>query len=448
MMHPIDQKVNVALGLGCWFLVFAVAPEARAADWLQFRGPDGQGHAAVEAAPLRWSESEHVVWKVPVEGRGWSSPIVMGGRIWVTTAVETPASEEELRQATERAIVPTNGLQLAGHVTLKALAYDLATGRQVDERTVFEVDDPPLVNPVNSYASPTPVAEPGRLYCDFGSMGTACLDTRSGRILWSRRLVVEHQVGPGSSPILYRNLLILVRDGCDQQYMVALDKTTGETVWKTLRPSLEDRAPMYRKAFSTPLVVRTPGGTDQLVTLAARWIISYDPATGDELWRVDTGKSFSNVSRPVYDDGRVYLCTAFGGTEMLAVRIDGRGDVTDTHVVWRRKQRTPRRSSPLIVGGRVFFVSDRGVASCADAVTGDVLWSERLEGAHSASPVYAAGRVYFFGENGTSTVVQAADAFLKLAENRLAGRIMASPAFVGRVLILRTDTHLYRIESE
>jgi outer membrane protein assembly factor BamB len=193
-------------------------------------------------------------------------------------------------------------------------------------------------------------------------------------------------------------------------------------------------------------VIKDGDGTEQLIVLGAQWLVSYDPSTGEERWRVDTGKTYSNASRPVHGHGMVYVCTAFGGARMLAVRTDGRGNVSDTHVVWQLGRSTPRRSSPTLVGERLYFVSDRGVASCADARTGEVIWSTRLPGAHSASPVHADGRIYFFGENGDVTVVRPGDTFRPLAENRIEGRIMASPAFVDRSIILRTDSHLYRIE--
>lgn len=425
-------------------LLLATARNVRSEDWPQFRGPTGQGHATVKDVPLRWSESENIAWKVPIEGRGWSSPVVVGDQVWLTTAIETEGSLEELQQAVERVGAPVPSPYVAGDVTLKAICVDLASGRLLHDVTLFETDEPVVLNTMNSYASPTPVAEAGRVYCDFGAMGTACVDAATGEILWSRCLPIEHQVGPGSSPILYGDTLILTRDGCDQQYIAALDKNTGRVVWKTPRPPLDTPVMVYRKSFTTPVVFEEDG-VEQIVAVGAQWIVSYDPATGKERWRVDTGPTFSNASCPVYGDGMVYVCTAYGGTRMYAIRADGQGDVTETHVVWELQRSTPRRTSPLFVGGQLYLVSERGVASCVDAETGEVYWSERLDGAYSASPVYADGRVYIFGENGTTTVVQPGDSFRSLAENHIDGRIMATPAFVDRSIILRTDTHLYRI---
>jgi outer membrane protein assembly factor BamB len=226
-----------------------------------------------------------------------------------------------------------------------------------------------------------------------------------------------------------------------------LDKNTGQTVWKTNRPPITAAYLPHRKAFSTPLVV-TVAGAEQMVIPAARWMVSYDPVGGKELWRVDTDNSFSNAARPVYGHGLVYVCTAFGGTRLLAIRLDGRGDVTASHVAWEIKKQVPKRSSPLLVGDELYFVSDLGVATCVDARTGQIHWSERLSGAFSASPVYADGHIFLCGENGTTTVLKPGKEFAKVAENTVDGRIMASPAVLDRSIILRTDKCLYRIGGE
>lgn len=442
-----DMKLFKATCISLFLLLLTPIANTWAEDWPQFRGPTGQGHSNAKDVPFRWSENESIAWKVPIVGRGWSSPVVLGDQVWLTTAIETEGSPEELQRAVERVGAPVPNPYVAGEVTLKAICVDFASGRIVHDVMLFETDEPVVLNTVNSYASPTPVVESGRVYCDFGAMGTACVDAATGEILWSRCLPIEHQVGPGSSPILYGETLILTRDGCDQQYIAALDKATGRTVWKTPRPPHDTPVMVYRKAFTTPVVFKNDG-TEQMVVVGAQWIVSYDPATGEERWRVDTGPTFSNASCPAYGDGMVYVCTAYGGTRMFAVRTDGRGDVTDTHIAWELQRSTPRRTSPLLVGGCLYVVSERGVASCVDARTGEAHWSERLDGAFSASPVFAGRRVYFFGENGTTTVVQPSDSFQSLAENHIDGRIMATPALVDQSIILRTDTHLFRIAEQ
>lgn len=414
--------------------------------WPQFRGPDGQGRAAGVQAPREWEELAGVGWKTPIPGRGWSSPAVAAGIVWLTTAVETEGSREELEAAIRRVGAPVPAPYIAGQVTLLLVGVDLESGNLVRQVRLFTHEDPGVLNSMNSYASPTPVYGDGKLFCDFGALGTACVDASSGKIDWTRRLIIEHQVGAGSSPVLYGRLLILTRDGCDQQYVTALDRRTGQTIWKTDRPPHDTTTLVFRKAFSTPLVF-DDGSRKQMVVPAAQWIVSYAPDSGEELWRVDTGPTFSNTPRPVFHDGVVYVCTSFGGTQMLAIRTDGQGDVTGTHVLWRLRRATPRRSSPLLVGERLYLVSDNGIASCVDIKTGEVVWNARLGGEFSASPAFANGAVYFFGEDGTTTVVRPGDEYTPIRQNRLDGRIMASPAFAHSSILLRTDTHLYRIDG-
>ncbi|MHC4402688.1 MAG: PQQ-binding-like beta-propeller repeat protein [Planctomycetota bacterium] len=435
------------LFLAVLILGYAVSLAAALDDWPQFRGPGGQGHSAAEGLPLCWSETENVTWKVPVEGTGWSSPVVLDGEIWMTTALPTLAAAQESEQMLASLSFTVPSVEVARKVTLKAVCVDRATGRLLRTVTLFDVDEPIQICSVNSYASPTPVVEPGRLYCDFGTMGTACLDTATGEIVWKRRLPIEHQVGPGSSPALYGNLLVLVRDGCDAQYVIALNKATGKTVWKTHRPPIDAEYFPYRKAFSTPLVIEAEGRR-QMIVPGAQWIVSYDPDSGKAIWQVDTGGTFSNASRPVFGHGLVFVCTAFGGSRLLAIRVDAEGDVSDTHVAWQERKRVPKRSSPLLVGDELYTVSDEGVATCLDARTGRLHWTERLSGDCSASPVFAGGRIYFFSENGTTTVVRPGKQFAPLAENRIDERIMASVAIADRAFFLRSDSHLYRIEEK
>jgi outer membrane protein assembly factor BamB len=416
-------------------------------DWPQFRGPDGQGHSGATGLPLDWSETENVAWKTPVEGCGWSSPVVIGEQVWMTTAVPTLATPAEAERHLASLPVAVPNSDVARSITLKAVCLDRDTGRLLRSVTLFEIGEPLQICSVNSFASPTPVGEPGRLYCDFGTMGTACLDTASGEILWKRQLAVEHQVGPGSSPILHGEKLVLVRDGCDVQYVTALNKATGETVWKTDRPAIPTDYTPYKKAFSTPLVI-TSTGTEQMIVPGSKWICSYDPGTGNQLWQADSGPSFSNASRPVFGHGMVFVCTAYGQSQILAVRVDGRGDVSDTHVAWTDRKQVPKRSSPILVGDEVYTISDKGVATCRDARTGEAHWSERILGDCSASPLFADGRIYFFGEDGKTVAMRPGQQPETLAENEVDGRIMASVAIADQAFFLRTDTHVYRIQGK
>jgi outer membrane protein assembly factor BamB len=399
-------------------------------QWPEFRGPDGRGIAAGSGLPLRWSETGGVRWKTAVHGRAWSSPVVLDGQVWLTSATE-------------------DGRQLY------AMAFDRETGRVIHDLKLFDVSTPQYAHPFNTYASPTPAIEPGRVYVTFGSAGTAALDTATGKVIWQRRdLECNHYRGAGSSPILFRELLLLHYDGSDLQYAVALDKRTGKTVWTTPRSiDFQDLGPDgkpeaegdMRKAFSTPQIV-TVEGAPLMISMGAKATYAYDPMTGKERWRVEERTNHSASTRPVAGFGLVFLPTGFPKGELLAVRPDGHGDVTATHVAWRLARGVPNKPSVLLVGDLLFMTTDAGVASAVDARTGAVVWTGRIGGTHSASPVAADGRVYFFDEEGKTTVIDAGRTFKVLAENQLGDGFMASPAIAGKAFYLRSRTHLYRVE--
>jgi outer membrane protein assembly factor BamB len=399
------------------------APAAALEDWPQFRGPLGQGVSTERGLPLEWSETRNVLWKSEIPGAGWSSPVVTGGRVWITAAVS-----------------PAGSASRATDVSLRVLAFDVQTGRQVVNVEVFRINRPGVINIKNSRASPTPILDGDRVYVHFGADGTAALTT-AGEIVWKVMLPYESQHGNGGSPILYRDTLIVSCDGADRAFVIALDTKTGKTRWKTSRRSPWDQA------YSTPLVIRV-GDRDQVVSAGAYRAAAYDPLNGQELWRVSYPDGFSNVPRPVYGEGLVYIATGFNEPFVLAVRVDGSGDVTKTHVAWALRRGAPLTPSPLLVGAELYIVSDNGIASCLNAKTGQVHWQQRLEGDYSASPVFADGRIYFWSEDGVATVIAPGTVFLRLATNRLDGATLASMAVSGGSLFVRSDTHLYRIGSK
>jgi len=418
-------------------VLLLLVPTLARADWPDYRGPTGDGHAAPakdgkpHGLPLRWSETENVTWKTAIPHRGWSTPVVLGGQVWLTTAT------------------------IQGN-DFFAICVDAATGKVLFNERLFHSDSPePLSNQVNCYASPTPVIEPGRVYVSFGSYGTACLDTATRKTLWTRTdLQCRHYRGPGSSPILFGNLLILSMDGVDVQYLVALDKATGRTVWKTPRSTkwtdLDSKGqPIregdFRKSFGTPLVINA-GGRPQMISLGSKATFAYDPRTGKELWKTHHA-GHTSVVRPVFGNGIAYTTTGHGRTELWAIRVDGQGDVTDTHVAWKMRKDVPTTPSPLLVDGLLYVVSNQGALTCLDPATGKTVWRERLGGSYIASPICADGRLYFFSTQGKATVLKPGRTFEVLATSRLAGGFMASPATSGRALFLRTKTHLYRIEA-
>ncbi len=392
--------------MACGKMVFA-AP----AEWPQFRGPDGQGHATAKELPSAWSELENIRWKVEVPGLGWSSPAVAAGQIWLTTAVESEG-------------------------TLRALCFDRDSGELVHDVEVFRLPDLGRVNNKNSHASPTPVIDGSNVYVHFGAHGTACLST-DGQIVWKKRLEYDHRHGPGGSPVVWRDLLIVSCDGTDVQYTVALDRRTGEARWKAEHPG--------DQAYSTPLLIRV-NGEDQVVTSGGHQLVAYAPADGRELWRCRHG-GHSVVPRPSFANGLVYFCTGYWTPALVAVRPDGEGDVTESHVAFSVRRGIPHSPSPLVVGERLYIVSDLGVLSCAGAKDGKEIWHQRLRGNFSASPTLADQKIYIVAEDATTYVLAPGDQFKLLATNHLDGRALASPAFVGQAIFLRTDTHLYRIEA-
>jgi outer membrane protein assembly factor BamB len=414
-----------------------LAPAVGRADWPEFRGPHGDGHYSAQGEdkpaelPLTWGPNENVRWKTPIPHLGWSTPVVLGGQVWLTTA--TPDGRDFF-----------------------VIALDATTGRVLINKKLFHSDHPePLGNKVNCYASPSPAIEPGRVYVHFGSYGTACLDTTSGEVVWQRTdLPCRHYRGPGSSLVLFNDYLIVTFDGIDLQYLTALDKKTGKTVWKTDRTAdwndlNADGKPIQegdlRKAYSTPLIT-TVDGKPQMISAGAKAFYGYDPQTGREIWKVRHNGQ-GNAARPVVGHGLAFVSTGFSSAEMLAIRLGGTGDVTGTHIAWRTLRGASRMASPVLVGDLLYMLSDQGVVTCLEAVSGKEVWKERIGGDYAASMLYAAGRIYCCAQDGKTTVFEAGRQLKVLARNTLPNGFMSSPAASGKALYLRTRTDLYRIEN-
>jgi outer membrane protein assembly factor BamB len=394
--------------------VLACATPSLGQDWPEFRGPTGQGHSTEQNVPVEWSESKNIAWKTAIPGLGWSSPVVSGGRVWLTTAT----GERD--------------------VSLRALAFDADTGKELVNVEVFRLKNAREINPKNSWASPTPILDGDRVFVHFGADGTAALTT-AGDVVWKTRFPYESQHGAGGSPVLFGDLLIFSCDGSDAAFVIALDKRTGKTRWKASRRYPADQA------YTTPLVIRV-GDRDQVVSVGAFRAAAYDPSTGKEIWRASYADGFSNVPRPVYGEGLIYIATGFQQPSLIAVRPDGNGDVTKTHVAWELKRGAPLTPSPILIGRELYVVNDGGILSCVDARTGTVLWQQRLSGSYSASPLYVDGRIYFSAEQGVTTVLVPGREFRRVATNTLDGAILSSIAVSQGAFFIRTDTHLYRVQ--
>jgi outer membrane protein assembly factor BamB len=396
--------------------------------WTSFRGTDNDGWSNAADIPTAWSEEENIKWKTAIHDLGWSSPVIMDDQIWVTSATKDGKK-------------------------MYAVCVSLESGEILHDILVLENEKVQWKNASNSYATPTPVIEKESVYADFGTYGTVCIDTKSGNIVWKRTDISSDRVphGPASSPIVYKNLLIVHHEASDILRITALDKRTGETVWQVHRPEelYKNVKTDWRKSHATPIII-TVNEKDQLVSSGARVCQAFDPQTGKEIWRVAYGID-STVACPLFWNGLVYINTGLptedGKTEMWAVRPDGTGNVTETHVVWKYKDNVAEIPTPVVKEGLIFMINKNGDTSCIDAKTGGLIWMEKLEGRYNSSPAWIGGNVYFTNSKGKTTVIKAKREFHVVADNQLEGQFVATPSVVGKSLILRSDSHLYRIEN-
>lgn len=401
----------------------SLVPAVPAADeWPEFRGPSGQGASVATGLPSAWSIGQNVAWRQPVPGAGWSSPVVGDGRVYLT------------------GVVPGE----AGQGTLHVMCFAAATGRKEWSVELFGPVDAasrPGHEPA-SFASSTPVLEGAFIYVYVAHHGAACLD-RTGRIVWrNSRLRFDPGAAGGSSPVVVGERLVYLAAGIAAPAIVALDKHKGGVVWRQSR-TLPAKV---KFSFGTPLAIAA-AGRSQLIVPGDGFVASLDPESGRELWRVRHSENYAVMPRPVFAHGLLYVSAGYSRGELRAIRPDGSGDVTDTHVVWRTIKGAPITAGLVAVGDELYAVNDAGVATCWDAATGGVLWQERLPGNYAAAPVAADGRVYFQNEAGVATLVRAGRTFEVLAVNDLAEPTFASLAVADRALFVRTAGHLYRIEN-
>lgn len=399
-------------------------------NWTHFRGSNLDGKSMSESPPVQWSDQENIAWKTKIHGVGWSSPVVFDNQIWLTTASEDGKN-------------------------MSAVCADLASGNIVFDIPLFKPDSIFRKHDINSYATPTPCIEDEYVFVHFGRYGTACLRSSDGSIVWKRTdLECLHIQGPGSSPIIYKNLLILHLEGTDRQLITALDKFTGKTVWETFRPEevYAPLKPIGKKAYITPLIVNV-NGKDMLISNGAAACMAYDPLTGQEIWRIIRGVD-STIAMPITENGIVYFHTGFeideSGkkfAELMAVDPDGKGDIAESNLLWKIETPILQLSTPLIKDGLIYNVDTKSMLMCLDATTGKAIWDHRLRGKFNSSPVYANGHIYISSTQGKTVVIKEGKELEIEAENTLEGEIWTTPAIVDNSLLIRTSEYLYRIEK-
>jgi outer membrane protein assembly factor BamB len=402
----------------------ALAVPGFAEDWPEFRGPTGQGHSVAKGLPLHWSGSENVLWKKEIPGKGWSSPIVVGKRLYLTTAVPTGNDE-------------------SGPHSLWTVCVDSVSGEIIWNQEVFTQPAGVKIHGKNSHASPTPICDGKRLFVHFGTHGTASLALADGKILWrNTELKYAPLHGNGGSPVLVDGLLVVSCDGLDQQFVVALDQNSGKIRWRTPR----NANPKKGFSFGTPLVIEV-AGKSQIISQGSDAVVAYTPGEGKEIWRVLYPGGYSVIPRPVYGAGLLFICTGYDSPTLIAIRPQGAaGDVTETHVAWQLKKAVPNTPAPLLVDNALYLVSDNGVATCLEAATGKQRWQNRIGGNFSASPVYADGRIYLQSEEGDGIVLKPGPVYEELARNKLGERTLASLAVADGALFIRGESHLLRVQ--
>jgi outer membrane protein assembly factor BamB len=397
-------------------------------NWTHFRGSNLNGIANTEMVPVFFNDTLNVKWKTEISGKGLSSPVIHGDQVWITTASE-------------------DGKELF------AVCLDFESGSIRNKIRVFAPDSVMQKNSLNSYATPTPCIEKGFVYVHFGSLGTACINTFNGEVVWKRTdLKCDHMQGPGSSVVLYKDLLILHFDGNDIRFIVALNKSNGDVVWRKERPvEIYDQInEASRKAYITPIIIDV-NGKDMLISNGSGICSAYNPQTGEEIWRVIRG-SGGTISMPFYENGIVYyytgLLTNESGkkfSEILAINPDGKGDITNSGILWRKEVETLQLLTPVIKNGLIYTVDTRNVLTCIDAKTSETIWTVKLKDKYNSSPIYTSGNIYFGSVRGEVLVIREGRKPDILAQNQMNGDIWATPAILRNSIILRNSNYVYRI---
>jgi outer membrane protein assembly factor BamB len=413
-------------------LIFQTQIVVFAGEWSMFRGNRGAGVTPADSRiPTEWSEKLNVTWKVEIPGLGWSSPVEQNGKLFFATAVK--GGDEENPE-----------------LSLRGISVDSASGKTDWDVELFYLREWPKIHGKNSYASPTPVVEGDRVYFHFGPYGTAATNL-AGKPIWkTQEFPFDPMHGNGGSPALVDDLLVFSCDGLDERSITAIDKNSGKLRWRTKRTTEAERG----FSFGTPLLI-THNGRKQIINQASNQVAAYDPSTGDEIWKARYD-GFSCVPLPVFDEknGLVFICTGYEAPTMIAVAVDGTGDVTDTHIKWTVKRAAPLNPAPLFLDERLYTISDAGIATCWEPTTGKVIWQQRVGGNFTSSPIAVGNRIFLTDESGRTTVIQAGPRYKELARNQLSNdgeepeRSFSTIAVVDGALFIRLEKHLYRIEAQ
>ncbi len=436
----IRTTALTALSISLLTVLSSAQPATKPVYWPAKGGPtqDGIVPAADEARiPLAWdwASGKNIAWRTPLEGLGHSSPVIGGDMIWFTSATADGTKQF-------------------------VYGIDRHSGKIVHHEVVFENAAPEeLGNPINNYAAPSPVLEEDALYVHFGTYGTARIDPATGKKVWERRDInARHFRGPGSSPIIYGDLIILTFDGIDQQYVTALDKKTGKSIWKTARTTdygdldkegKPTRDGDMRKAYHTPGVFEM-GGKQVLVSIGSRAAFGYELSTGKELWTIRHG-GFNAAIPPLRFQDMLILNTGSERAHTICVRIDDKmsGDITDSHVLWDREKRNASEAAPVVVNGTLYQTTRGGIVSAADVKTGKDLWDDRLAGKHVPAPLVLGDKMLFCNDRGECFLVRASpEKFEILGQNQLGEQITASPAEADGALYIRSSGALYKIATK
>ena len=441
MIHSFNK---LCVGTICFVIFMSSTIQAEDSSWPQFLGPTAESMAS-NASPLTdWDESNYI-WETEIHGKGWSSPVYDDGRIWLTTAVTQKATNDQLENR-RKGVTDADLKTTVGALALYAVCIDMESGRMLRNVLLENIKDPGLINPLNSYASPTPAIDGGKVVCHFGNYGTWCLDSKSGKELWQTKYEVNHSMGPGSSPVIHNGKVLLVCDGIDKQFVAAADLSSGAKLWQTPRPPIENDNIEHRKAYSTPLIAKINGNTQAIIP-TAQWLVSYDPDSGEELWRIEHGTGFSMAPMASIEKGLIIFSTGYITPEFVAVDPTGTGDVTKTHIKWRAKQ-APAMPSMITTDGNVYAVSDKGILSCIDAKSGKVIKRKRVGGNYSATPLLAGGNLYVCSREGVVSIIKCDETLSDVGKESFDGMLMATPAPIGNDLLIRTDKKLYRVGNK